>query len=82
MNTFVIGDIVTIKPEWLDVGESADTEFMVVDVNYETKRCYIEPVKCDLPLKPQNLVSFDMLVLKKESDAVALVKEQQKREQQ
>lgn len=78
METFVTGDIVTIKPEWLDVGESADTEFIVVDVNYETKRCYIEPVKCDLPIKPQNLVSFEMLVLRKESDAVALVKEQQK----
>lgn len=79
METFVIGDIVTIKPEWLDSGESADAEFMVVEVNYETKRCYIEPVECDLQLKPQNLVSFEMLVLKKESPAVAQVKEQQKR---
>lgn len=82
METFVIGDIVAIKPEWLDSGESADTEFIVVDVNYETKRCYIEPVKCDLPLKPQNLVSFEMLVLKKESDAVSFVKERQKRNDQ
>ena len=79
METFVIGDVVTIKPEWLNAGESADTEYMVVDVNYETKRCYIEPVKCDLPLKPQNLASFEMLVLKKESEAVALVKEQQRK---
>lgn len=78
METFVIGDIVTIKPEWLDAGESADTEYMIVDVNYDTKRCYIEPVKCDLPLKPQNLALFDMLILKKESEAVSIVKKQQK----
>lgn len=81
MDTFVIGDIVSIKPEWLNPGESADVEFMVVDVNYETKRCYIEPVCCDLPLKPQNLVAFEMLILKKESEAVEKVKQKRKMSQ-
>lgn len=78
METFVIGDIVTIAPEWIDSKEKADAEYMVVDVNYETKRCYIEPVDCDLPIKPQEMVSFDMITLVRESEAVKMIKEQQK----
>lgn len=78
METFVIGDIVVIKPEWIESKETADAEYMVVDVNYETKRCYIEPVDCDLPIKPQELVSFDMISLIRESEAVRMIKEQQK----
>ena len=79
MDTFVIGDVVEIKPEWIDSGESAGTEYIVVDVNYETKRCYIQPVKSDLPIAPQSLVSFEMITLLRESEAVAMIKKQQKR---
>lgn len=78
METFVIGDIVAINPEWIDAGESADTEYMVVDVNYETKRCYIQPVKSSLAIPPQSLVSFDMITLIRESEAVSMIKEQQR----
>lgn len=78
METFVIGDIVTIKPEWLDSAENAENEYLVVDVNYETKRCYIEPINSDLPIRPQELVSFDMIALLRESEAVTMIKEQQK----
>ncbi len=78
METFVIGDIVTIKPEWLDSAEKAENEYMVVNVNYETKRCYIEPINSDLPIRPQELVSFDMITLLRESEAVTMIKEQQK----
>ena len=31
METFVIGDIVVIKPEWIDSRETADAEYMVID---------------------------------------------------
>lgn len=78
METFVIGDVVAIKSEWIDAGESADTEYVVIDVNYETKRCYIQPVKSNLPIAPQSLVSFDMITLLRESEAVSMIKEQQK----
>ena len=61
MSEYRIGDIVRIKPEWLDKGESADTLYIVADVNDATKRCYIEPLESPLALKPQNLVSFDMI---------------------
>ena len=78
METFVIGDIVTLKPEWTDSNESLNTEYTVVDVNYETKRCYIQPVHCNLPILPQELVSFDMITLLRESEVVSMIKEQQK----
>lgn len=78
METFVIGDIVTIKPEWMDAGESTGAEFIVIDVNYETKRCYIQPVKSALAIAPQSLVSFEMITLIRESEAVAMIKKQQK----
>lgn len=78
METFVIGDIVAIKPEWIDPNEALTTNYLVVDVSYETKRCYIEPVECDLPIKPQELVSFDMITLVQESEAVTMIKKQQK----
>lgn len=58
---FEIGDLVTIKPEYLDSKESADLVYKVVDVNTITKRCYIEIAESDLPLNPQELVGFDMI---------------------
>ena len=78
METFVLGDIVTIKPEWIDSGEPTGAMYMVVDVNYETRRCYIELMNCALPIKPQELVSFDMITLVQESEAVYMIKKQQK----
>lgn len=78
METFVIGDIVTIMPEWLNSKETVVAEYVVVDVNYEMRRCYIEPLGCDLPIKPQELVSFDMITLVRESEAVTMIKDQQK----
>ena len=58
---FEIGDLVTIKPEFLDKKESAKLIYRVVNVNTVTKRCYIEIADCNLPLSPQELVSFDMI---------------------
>ena len=58
---FEIGDLVTIKPEFLDKKESTELVYRVVDVNTITKRCYIEIADCNLPLSPQELVSFDMI---------------------
>lgn len=58
---FEIGDLVTIKPEFLDKEESAELVYRVVDVNTITKRCYIEIADSNLPLNPQELVSFDMI---------------------
>lgn len=58
---FETGDLVTIKPEFLDKKESAELVYRVVDVNTITKRCYIEIANSDLPLNPQELVSFDMI---------------------
>lgn len=78
METFVIGDIVAIKSEYIGSNETAGAEYMVVDVNYETKRCVIEPINCELPIKPQEMVSFDMITLVRESEAVTMIKEQQK----
>ena len=77
METFVIGDIVTIMPEWLNSKETVVAEYVVVDVNYEMRRYYIEPLDCDLPIKPQELVSFDMITLVRESEAVTMIKDQQ-----
>lgn len=36
--------------------------YKVVNVNEETQRCYIQPVNLNLPIAPQELVSFDDIV--------------------
>lgn len=58
---FETGDLVTIKPEFLEKKETEGLIYKVVDVNTVTKRCYIEIADCNLPLSPQELVSFDMI---------------------
>lgn len=57
---FKRGDVVRIKSEWRNPNET-DQFYVVVDVNDSTKRCYISLLNCDLPLVPQELVSFDMI---------------------
>ena len=70
MDAAVIGDIVKIKPEWLGPHETPGKLYRVVDANYETKRCYIEPLESTMFLKPQEPASFEMLELVESSPAV------------
>ena len=58
---FKPGDRVVIKDEYLESKETKGLVFRVVDVNENTKRCYIEIADSDLPLNPQELVGFDMI---------------------
>ena len=60
---FKIGDMVKIKPEYLDSKETKDLIYRIVDINKVTKRCYIEIADSTLPLNPQELVGFDMIEL-------------------
>lgn len=57
---FKIGDLVNIKPECRNPGETNQV-YRVVNVNDATKRCYIELAESNLPLNPQELVTFDMI---------------------
>lgn len=57
---FNVGDIVKIKKDFQNPGET-DRRYRVVNVNAVTERCYIELEECDLPLSPQELVSFAMI---------------------
>ena len=57
---FSVGDIVRIKEEWRNPGET-DCLYRIDNVNEITKRCYIELLDCNLPLAPQELVSFEMI---------------------
>ena len=57
---FKVGDIVRIKEEFRNPGET-DLRYRVVDVNPVTERCYIELKDCNLPLSPQELVAFAMI---------------------
>ena len=66
---FKIGDKVTIKDEYLDSKETKGLVFNVVNVNENTKRCYIEIANSNLPLNPQELVEFDMIELVPEQPA-------------
>jgi len=59
---FQQGDLVTIREEFRNPGET-DMVFQVVSVNDVTQRCYITPATCNLPLCPQELVSFAMIKL-------------------
>lgn len=59
---FKNNDLVKIKEEFHNSGETNQL-YRVVNVNEATKRCYIEMADCQLPLSPQELVSFDMLHL-------------------
>ena len=70
MDAAVIGDIVTIKPEWLAPHETPGKLYRVMYANYETKRVYIEPLESTMVLKPQSPASFEMLDLVESSPAV------------
>lgn len=59
---FKKGDLVTIKEAFRNPGET-DRLYRIVDVNDATKRCYVELAVCDLPISPQELVSFEMIHL-------------------
>lgn len=59
---FKNNDLVKIKDEFHNSGETVQL-YRVVNVNEATRRCYIELADCQLPLSPQELVSFDMLYL-------------------
>lgn len=60
MKIFKIGDLVRIRHEWRNVNET-DILYRVVSINEVTERCYIEPEFSSLPLKPQELVGFEMI---------------------
>lgn len=60
LEIFKAGDLVRIRPEWRD-GKEKDILYRIADVNESTGRCYIEPEFSDLPIPPQELVSFEMI---------------------
>lgn len=60
MKIFKVGDLVRIRREWRG-GNETDILYRVVSVNEATERCYIEPEFSSLPLKPQELVGFEMI---------------------
>ena len=68
-------DLVKIKEAFQNPGET-DLVYRVVNVNEATNRCYIELAESNLPLNPQELVSFDMLMLHKAAPVKLLVNPQ------
>lgn len=60
MKIFKVGDLIRIRCEWRG-GNETDILYRVVSVNEATERCYIEPEFSSLPLKPQELVGFEMI---------------------
>lgn len=57
---FKINDYVKIKKGFENSENELKQVYRIVDINEKTKRCYIE-LQCNLPLKPQELVSFEMI---------------------
>lgn len=58
---FNIGDKVHIKPEWCDRPSESERHYIVIDVNYITKRCIIEAQGTGMSLAPTELVGFEMI---------------------
>lgn len=58
---FKAGDIVKIKPEWLNMPSERSNRYIVTNVNEATKRCHIQCITSVLPLTPTELVGFDMI---------------------
>ena len=56
-----LGEVVFIRDEWLNDGESRDTRYVIVNVNEVSRRCYIECIDSNMILKPQSLVAFSMI---------------------
>lgn len=55
------GDIVRIKPEWLDAGENAELKYVVLQDN-GNNRVLIRALDTGLPLPPVNEADKDWLV--------------------
>lgn len=58
---FKEGDIVRIKPEWLEQGEDPTRLYVIENVNNYTNRCYITELYPELPFPGSNLVGFEMI---------------------
>lgn len=72
---FCNDDLVKIKEQFRNPDET-DLVYRVVNVNEATNRCYIELAESNLPLNPQELVSFEMLHLHKAAPIRIKVNEQ------
>ena len=55
------GDIVRIKPEWLDAGENAELKYVVLQDN-GNNRVLIRALDTGLPLPPVNMVDINSLL--------------------
>ena len=55
------GDIVRIKPEWLDAGENAELKYVVLQDN-GNNRVLIRALNSGLPLPPVNTVDINSLL--------------------
>ena len=55
------GDIVRIKPEWLEVGENGEQKYVVLQ-DYGNNRVLIRALDTGLPLPPVNEADKDWLV--------------------
>ena len=55
------GDIVRIKPEWLEVGENGEQKYVVLQ-DYGNNRVLIRALDTGLPLPPVNMVDISSLL--------------------
>ena len=55
------GDIVHIKPEWLEVGENGEQKYVVLQ-DYGNNRVLIRALDTGLPLPPVNMVDINSLL--------------------
>ena len=55
------GDIVRIKPEWLEVGEPGEQKYVVLQ-DYGNNRVLIRALDTGLPLPPVNMVDINSLL--------------------
>ena len=55
------GDIVRIKPEWLEVGENGEQKYVVLQ-DYGNNRVLIRALDTGLPLPPVNMVDINSLL--------------------
>ena len=55
------GDIVRIKPEWLEVGETGEQKYVVLQ-DYGNNRVLIRALDTGLPLPPVNMVDINRLL--------------------
>ena len=55
------GDIVRIKPEWLEVGETGEQKYVVLQ-DYGNNRVLIRALDTGMPLPPVNMVDINRLL--------------------